>query len=78
MPRYFLRSDVVREAVDGQHLTHAHVAQRLGFSRAYWSQLVNRRRPLTATSRTLILSSGLFTGIAEDQLWERVPDGGAS
>jgi transcriptional regulator with XRE-family HTH domain len=73
---YLLRSARVREIIDERHLTHATVARRLGVARAYWSQLVNRKRPLTATTRRLILDSTIFAGIAEAELWDRieVPD----
>ena len=73
---YFLRSTRVREIIDERHLTHATVARRLGVSRAYWSQLVNRKRSLTATTRRLMLDSTIFGGIAEAELWDRidVPD----
>lgn len=73
---YFLRSARVREIIDERHLTHSTVARRLGVSRAYWSQLVNRKRSLTATTRRLMLDSSIFGTIAEAELWDRidVPD----
>ena len=69
---YFLRSSRVRELIDERHLTHSAVARRLGVSRAYWSQLVNGKRTLTATTRRLILDSRLFADVAESELWERI------
>lgn len=70
--RYFLRSDRIRELADERHLTHSGVALRLGVSRAHWSQLLNGRRALTPTARRLILDSGIFAGVPESELWERV------
>lgn len=70
--RYFLRSDRVRELADERHLTLSEVAVRLGVSRAHWSQLLNGHRPLTPTTRRLILDSALFAGVPESELWERV------
>ena len=69
--RYLLHGARVRAILDRAHYSHARAAQHLGISRAYWSQLVNRRRPLTADMRHLLLSSRLFQGTPEDQLWER-------
>ncbi len=69
--RLFLRSDRIRAIIDAHHLTHAQAAQRLGFTRSYWSQLVNGRRPLAPTTRRRLLDSGLFVGHGEEELWER-------
>lgn len=70
--RWFLRTDAVRDHLDLHHWSHARVALRLGISRPYWSQLLNRRRALSPDVRHLILSCEAFTGLAEDALWERV------
>lgn len=79
MPRRFLlHADRVRDLVDDRHLTHAQVAERLGVARSYWSQLINRKRGLSPSLRTRILASGLFDGVAEHELWERVAGESAS
>ena len=70
--RLFLRSDRIRAIVDANHLTHAQVAQQLGFTRSYWSQLVNGRRPLAPTTRRRLLDSGVFANCVEEDLWERL------
>ncbi len=78
--RYLLRTEEVRDHLDRKHWSHKRFARRLGISPAYWSQLLNRRRALTADMRHLLLLSGIFDGVDEDRLWERVdPDtaGGA-
>lgn len=69
---YLLRTDDVRDHLDRQHYSHHRVAQHLGISRAYWSQLLNRRRALTPDMRTLLLTSKLFRDLPEQKLWERV------
>lgn len=79
MPRrYLLLADRIRDHVDARHLTHAEVAERVGVARAYWSQLLNRRRGLSPAVRRRILGCDLFTGVPETELWERVSEGGAS
>lgn len=70
--RYLLRTDDVREHLDRKHYSHHRVAKHLGISRAYWSQLLNRRRALTPDMRTLLLASQLFRDLPEQSLWERV------
>lgn len=70
--RYLLLADRVRDHVDARHLTHAEVAERIGVARAYWSQLLNRRRGLSPAVRRRILGCDLFTGVPESDLWERV------
>ena len=73
MPRrLYLRSDRVRALIDRQHLTHAQVAERLGFTRSYWSQLLNGHRPLAPTTRRRLIDSGLFADCGEGELWERL------
>jgi plasmid maintenance system antidote protein VapI len=70
--RYLLRTDDVRDHLDRKHWSHHRVARHLGISKAYWSQLLNRRRALTPDMRTLLLSSPLFQGVPEVQLWDRL------
>jgi len=74
--RYFLRTDAVQDHVDRRHLRHGDVAERLGISKGYWSQLVHRHRPLTPQMRAKVLASRLFRGLPERALWERI-EGGA-
>jgi transcriptional regulator with XRE-family HTH domain len=79
MPRRFLLlADRVRDHVDARHLTHAEVAERVGVARSYWSQLVNRKRALSPSIRRRILACELFAGVPENELWERISEGGAS
>lgn len=70
--RYFLRSDSVRALIDANHLTESHVAQRVGVSRPYWSQLINAKRPLTPRMRRLLLACDVFAGVADSDIWVRV------
>jgi ribosomal protein S13 len=48
------------------------IADKLGIARAYWSQLVNRRRALSPSIRRRILACDLFASVPESELWERV------
>jgi len=75
--RYFLHTDAVMDHVDRRHLRHGDVAERIGISRAYWSQLVHRHRPVTPSLRARLLASRVFRGLRERDLWERI-EGGAS
>lgn len=76
--RFFLHADRVRDLADQHHLAQSEVADRIGVGRAYWSQLVNRRRALSPAIRRRILACPLFGGVPESQLWERVTDGSPS
>ena len=76
--RYLLRTDNVRALLDAGHWSHHRAARHLGISPAYFSQLLNRHRALTADMRHLLLTSRLFEGVNEDVLWERVEDGGGA
>jgi plasmid maintenance system antidote protein VapI len=73
--RYLLRTDDVRDHLDRKHWSQQRTARHLGISKAYWSQLINRRRALTPDMRFRMLSSSLFEGVPEAQLWDRLaPD----
>ena len=79
MPRRFLLlADRVRDHVDGRHLTHAAVAERVGVARSYWWQLLNRKRALSPSIRRRLLACDLFAGVPENELWERISEGCAS
>ncbi len=71
---FFLKTEFVRKQIDEEHhLQQREFAKRIDVSRAYWSQLLNRRRPLTAKMRRTIRSSEVFADVPPDQIWERVP-----
>ena len=70
--RFLLHADRVRDLADLHHLSQSEVADHIGIGRAYWSQLVNRRRALSPAVRRRMLASELFVGVPEAELWERV------
>lgn len=69
--RYYLRTEWVRARVDERHLRQVDFARLLKVSRAYWSQILNRRRHLTPAMRQALLACPLLAGVPEEQLWER-------
>lgn len=69
---YWLRADTVQAVLDRNHLSHLRFADHLGLSRSYWSQLVNRRRPLSPDVRRDLIASRYLRGIPEEQLWDTV------
>ena len=71
MRHFFLHSDRVRDLIEDRHMPHHALATELGISRAYWSLLLNRHRPLTKSVRRKILDCPVFAGVPEDVLWER-------
>jgi plasmid maintenance system antidote protein VapI len=56
--------------LDRSHLSHARFADHLGLSRSYWSQLVNRKRPLSPDVRRDLVASRYLRGIAQELLWD--------
>ncbi len=70
--RFLLHASRVRDLADRHHLAQSEIAEKLGIARAYWSQLVNRRRALSPSIRRRILACDLFAGVPESELWERV------
>lgn len=69
---FYLRADTVQDALDRHHLSHLRFADHLGLSRSYWSQVFNRRRPLSPDVRRDLLGSRYLRGIAETALWDVV------
>ncbi len=70
--RFLLHASRIRDLADRHHLAQSEIAEKLGIARAYWSQLVNRRRALSPSIRRRILACDLFAGVPESELWERV------
>lgn len=70
---YVARSEVLKKVLFDRSWCQEGAADELGVSRTYFNLLVNRRRPLTPQMRRRFLQSDIFGGVAEDQLWERVP-----
>jgi len=69
-PVFYLRPETVEAVLDRHHLTHARLAQHLGISRSYFSQLVHRHRPVSRSTRRLLLDSRYLKGIPETELWD--------
>lgn len=70
--RFFLRSDTVQDVLDRHHLSHLRFADHLGLSRSYWSQVFNRRRPLSPDVRRDLIASRYLRDLPEDTLWDVV------
>ena len=76
--RFWLNAPVVAARLEERHMNYGDLADELGLSRSYWSQLLHRKRPLTPQVRRWLLASPTLAGLHEAQLWERLPvDGGA-
>ena len=76
--RYLLNTDFVRAHIDSNNENQKSAAARIGLSKSYLSQLLNRRRSLTPAVRKKIRGCGLFEGVSDELLWERVPLGQVS
>lgn len=72
-PQYFVRTAVIQRILDTKHLTNTRFAERAGFSRSYWSQILNRHRPISREIRRRVLDSGVFDGHDEADLWDVIP-----
>lgn len=74
---FLLRADTIQDVLDRNHLSHLRFADHLGLSRSYWSQVFNRRRPLSPDVRRDLLASRYLHGLAERELWDIVAPNGA-
>lgn len=82
MPRptlfdYRLNPLCIDDVLEHHHLTHADLAEQLGYSRSYWSMLVNGHRSLSPRVRRCLRRHPIFGTVPEDELWTRTPRGGA-
>ncbi|MCK6517898.1 helix-turn-helix domain-containing protein [Myxococcota bacterium] len=73
---HHLRPLRVDELLEAHHLTHADAAVQLGYSRSYWSMLVNRHRRLSPSVRRCLRRHPVFATVPEDELWTRALRGG--
>lgn len=71
-PRFFLRTAWFRTFLQRRHLRQEDFAKKLGLSRSYWSQILNRRRHLTVGVRQALLDCPLLAGVPERRMWEEV------
>jgi hypothetical protein len=76
--RFWLNGPVVAARLEERNMNHGNLADEIGLSRSYWSQLLHRKRPLTPQVRRWLLASPTLAGLSGEQLWERLPIGGSS
>ena len=73
--RFWLNGATVVACLEQRHLNHADLADALGLSRSYWSQLVHRKRTLSPQVRRALLATPALAGLSEAELWDRLPVG---
>ena len=73
--RFWLNADTVSSRLEERNLNHGDLADELGLSRSYWSQLLHRKRALSPQVRRWLLASPTLAGLAATDLWERLPIG---
>lgn len=66
-----LRPEVIKDLLDRFHRNHRGFASDLEISSGYWSQLVNRHRPLSPEIRRRLLDHQLVRSaqLSEGDLW---------
>lgn len=69
-PQYWLNTATMLHVLDEHHLTHAELADAVGVSRAYWSMLLHRHRPLSPQVRRKMLACTLLKSIEPTDLWD--------
>ena len=67
--RYLLRGDFVAERLEAAHVFHHAVAEEIGLSRSYFSQVLNGHRHLNPRVRRALLDHPLLVGVPEAKLW---------
>ena len=72
-PCYLLHGDFIRDLIDRANENCKSAAGKIGLSKSYFSQLLDRRRSASPAVRKKILACSLFAGIEPDALWDRIP-----
>lgn len=72
---YLMRTEEVLHHLEFRHVPLGEVAEHLGISKGYWSQILHRHKPVSERVRMGLLDSGYFRGLTELDLWERVERG---
>lgn len=70
---YRLNAFRVDQLLEQHHLTHGEIAQQLGYSRSYWSLLINGHRGLSPMVRRCLRKHAVLGSVPEDELWTRTP-----
>jgi hypothetical protein len=73
LPRWMLRTDVVREIVDRAHFTLSEFAAELVISKGYWGSLASGRVPMPPRLRRALLAHPAFSGVDPATLWDVKP-----
>jgi len=68
--RYILRMETIDDVANDWDLTQGKVADRLGISAGYWSQLRCGRQPVSHRIRKKIMRCSLFQGVAPSELFQ--------
>jgi transcriptional regulator with XRE-family HTH domain len=70
---YRLNAHRVDQLLEEHHLTHGELALQLGYSRSYWSLLLNGHRGLSPKVRRCLRGHAILATVSEEELWTRVP-----
>ena len=70
---YFLIAETIDRILEDHDLHHADLAFQLGYSRSYWSQLVNGHRRLSPRIRRALRGHPLLRNLPTEVLWTRTP-----
>jgi transcriptional regulator with XRE-family HTH domain len=70
---YFLNAHTIDRVLEENDLHHADLAFQLGFSRSYWSQLVNGHRRLSPRVRRALRGHPILRHQPVEALWSKQP-----
>ena len=69
--RYYLRGEAVRHRLYRDGVPHRILAEQLGITGPYLSQLICRRQHLSAELRYRLGGAAVLRGLSDQELWER-------
>ncbi len=72
--RFFLRTENLQRILDERDHSHVELAQDVGVTPSYWSQIFHRRRLVSPKMRRALLASPILAGVAREELFERADE----
>ena len=73
--RFYLRGQIVKRRLYDQGVPYRILAEQVGVTRPYMTQILNGHKHLSAEVRWRLREAPVLEGLADDDLWRRVQVG---
>jgi transcriptional regulator with XRE-family HTH domain len=70
---FYLRGEIVRRRLHDRGVPYRILAEQIGITRPYLTQIINGHKHLSAEMRWRLREAPVLDGLDDDDLWRRVP-----